>query len=42
MDNRDAIREFLASRRAKITPEQSGLPVYGAKRRVPGLRRGEV
>jgi transcriptional regulator with XRE-family HTH domain len=42
MDNRDATREFLASRRAKITPEQSGLPVYGAKRRVPGLRRGEV
>lgn len=42
MDNRDAIREFLASRRAKITPEQSGLPAYGAKRRVPGLRRGEV
>ena len=42
MDNRDATRDFLASRRAKITPEQSGLPVYGAKRRVPGLRRGEV
>jgi transcriptional regulator with XRE-family HTH domain len=42
MDNQEATREFLASRRAKITPEQSGLPVYGAKRRVPGLRRGEV
>jgi transcriptional regulator with XRE-family HTH domain len=35
------IAEFLASRRAKITPEQAGLPSYG-KRRVPGLRREEV
>jgi transcriptional regulator with XRE-family HTH domain len=35
--------EFLASRRARITPEQVGLPVYdAAKRRVPGLRRQEV
>src|SRR5215207_6323432 len=37
----DDIAEFLASRRAKITPEQAGLPDYG-KRRVPGLRREEV
>jgi hypothetical protein len=29
MDNRDGIRDFLASRRAKITPEHAGLPVYG-------------
>ncbi|MDA3624650.1 helix-turn-helix transcriptional regulator [Saccharopolyspora sp. WRP15-2] len=37
------IGEFLASRRAKITPDQVGLPVYdAAKRRVPGLRRQEV
>jgi transcriptional regulator with XRE-family HTH domain len=35
------IAEFLATRRAKITPEQAGLPSYG-KRRVPGLRREEV
>jgi len=35
------IGEFLASRRAKITPEQAGLPTYGV-RRVPGLRREEV
>jgi transcriptional regulator with XRE-family HTH domain len=35
------IAEFLTSRRAKITPEQAGLPNYGA-RRVPGLRREEV
>jgi transcriptional regulator with XRE-family HTH domain len=36
------IREFLTTRRAKITPEQAGLPVYGANRRVEGLRREEV
>jgi transcriptional regulator with XRE-family HTH domain len=35
------IAEFLTSRRARITPEQAGLPSYG-KRRVPGLRREEV
>ncbi|SEG82745.1 Helix-turn-helix domain-containing protein [Actinacidiphila yanglinensis] len=37
-----AVREFLRSRRARITPEQAGLPVYGGNRRVPGLRREEV
>lgn len=36
------IREFLASRRAKITPQQAGLPAYGGNRRVAGLRREEV
>ena len=36
------IREFLVSRRAKITPDQAGLPAYGAHRRVQGLRREEV
>ena len=42
MDNRDEIRDFLASRRARITPQQAGLPVYGTNRRVLGLRREEV
>ena len=43
MDTRDEIRDFLSSRRAKITPQQAGLPAYGgAHRRVPGLRREEV
>ncbi|MCU1555100.1 MAG: transcriptional regulator [Arthrobacter sp.] len=42
MDNRSEIRAFLTSRRAKIGPEQAGLPAYGGTRRVPGLRRGEV
>jgi len=42
MDNRNEIREFLTSRRAKITPEQAGLPAWGGHRRVAGLRREEV
>jgi transcriptional regulator with XRE-family HTH domain len=41
MDMTNDIAEFLTSRRARITPEQAGLPTYG-KRRVPGLRREEV
>ncbi|HET9648920.1 MAG TPA: helix-turn-helix transcriptional regulator [Microlunatus sp.] len=43
MDNRREVRDFLASRRAKITPQQAGLPAWGGgRRRVPGLRREEV
>ncbi|WP_370961548.1 helix-turn-helix transcriptional regulator [Amycolatopsis sp. cg9] len=41
MDNRDEVREFLVSRRARITPEEAGLP-GGTRRRVSGLRRSEV
>ncbi|MBP2381260.1 helix-turn-helix domain-containing protein [Brachybacterium sacelli] len=41
MDNRAEVREFLMSRRAKVTPEDVGLPAGGA-RRVSGLRRSEV
>jgi transcriptional regulator with XRE-family HTH domain len=40
-DNRADIRDFLARRRAQLTPEQVGLPASG-RRRVPGLRREEV
>lgn len=36
------IREFLVTRRARITPEEAGLPAYGGNRRVSGLRREEV
>jgi hypothetical protein len=36
------IRDFLSTRRARITPEQAGLPAYGGNRRVKGLRREEV
>ncbi|MFB7455063.1 helix-turn-helix transcriptional regulator [Streptomyces sp. NPDC056188] len=41
MDAKTEIRDFITSRRAKITPEEVGLPSYGV-RRVPGLRREEV
>jgi transcriptional regulator with XRE-family HTH domain len=41
VDTRSEIREFLTSRRGRITPDQVGLPTYGP-RRVPGLRREEV
>jgi transcriptional regulator with XRE-family HTH domain len=36
------MREFLTSRRARITPEQAGLQAFGNRRRVTGLRREEV
>jgi transcriptional regulator with XRE-family HTH domain len=42
VDATHEIREFLTSRRARITPEQAGLSWYGGNRRVPGLRREEV
>ena len=42
MDNRDEVKAFLSSRRAKIGPEQAGLAHYSRNRRVPGLRRSEV
>ena len=42
MSTRDQAKAFLASRRAKITPEQAGLSNYSRSRRVPGLRRSEV
>ena len=41
MDIAKDIREFLMTRRAKITPEQVGL-APGVRRRVPGLRREEA
>lgn len=41
MDNRTEVREFLVSRRARVTPEQAGI-APGTDRRVPGLRRSEV
>jgi hypothetical protein len=39
---KDDVREFLTTRPAKVTPEQVGLPTFGDKRRVAGLRREEV
>jgi transcriptional regulator with XRE-family HTH domain len=42
MDNRNELREFLTTRRARITPQQAGVQTYGGRRRVQGLRREEV
>jgi len=41
MDNKAEVREFLTSRRAKLSPSDVGLPDVG-QRRVPGLRRREI
>ena len=36
------LREFLRTRRARLQPEEVGLPSFGERRRVPGLRREEL
>src|SRR3954464_3255870 len=42
-DARRDLRDFLTTRRNRVTPQQAGLPNYGGeRRRVPGLRREEV
>jgi transcriptional regulator with XRE-family HTH domain len=42
MENSKDVREFLMSRRSRITPAQAGLPDFGGTRRVTGLKREEV
>lgn len=42
MDRSAELREFLTSRRARVTPEQAGLAASSSRRRVAGLRREEV
>lgn len=42
MDQRTELSEFLRSRRARLRPQDVGLPEYGGRRRVPGLRREEL
>lgn len=42
MGTSDDLRDFLTRRRARRTPQEAGLPDYGGRRRVPGLRREEV
>jgi transcriptional regulator with XRE-family HTH domain len=42
MSNASEIKDFLTTRRARLTPERAGLPRYGRHRRVSGLRREEV
>ena len=42
MSTKSEVRAFLISRRAKVTPEQTGLIRYDEDRHKPGLRRREV
>jgi transcriptional regulator with XRE-family HTH domain len=42
VDNRREISEFLTSRRARVRPQDTGLPAHDDRRRVPGLKREEV
>ena len=42
MDVKSETREFLTSRRARVTPAAAGVTTSGRQRRVPGLRREEV
>ncbi|WP_431940024.1 helix-turn-helix domain-containing protein [Nocardia grenadensis] len=42
MGDVEQIGSFLASRRGRLRPEDVGLPYFGTRRRVPGLRREEL
>ncbi|WP_419702973.1 helix-turn-helix domain-containing protein [Promicromonospora sp. NFX87] len=42
MDLHEDVKQYLTGLRARLTPEQAGVPVFGGERRVPGLRREEV
>jgi len=42
MDLRRDVQQFLTGMRARLTPEEAGVPMFGGERRVPGLRREEV
>lgn len=42
MDLGHDVQQFLTGMRARLTPEEAGVPMFGGERRVPGLRREEV
>ncbi len=42
MENREEVRQFLSTRRARLSPTNAGIPLLATRRRVPGLRREEV
>jgi len=42
VNSRDEVKDFLRTRRARLTPEQAGLTAFSSNRRVPGLKRSEV
>ncbi|GAA2616398.1 helix-turn-helix transcriptional regulator [Streptomyces axinellae] len=42
MDGKAQLGSFLRARRSQLRPEDAGVPTYGERRRVPGLRREEL
>ncbi|WP_437049978.1 helix-turn-helix domain-containing protein [Streptomyces sp. enrichment culture] len=42
MDGRTQLGDFLQTRRSQLRPQDIGMPTYGERRRVPGLRREEL
>jgi transcriptional regulator with XRE-family HTH domain len=38
----EELGDFLRARRSRLTPQDAGLPAYGERRRVAGLRREEL
>ncbi|WP_316778124.1 helix-turn-helix domain-containing protein [Streptomyces sasae] len=42
MDGKTQLGDFLQARRSQLRPEDIGVPTYGERRRVPGLRREEL
>ncbi|MFD3327340.1 helix-turn-helix domain-containing protein [Streptomyces sp. NPDC058701] len=42
MNGKAQLGEFLRTRRSQLGPEDVGIPRYGERRRVPGLRREEL
>jgi len=42
MNGKVQLGDFLQTRRSQVRPEDLGVPTYGERRRVPGLRRGEL
>ncbi|WP_331772209.1 helix-turn-helix transcriptional regulator (plasmid) [Embleya sp. NBC_00888] len=42
MDRAQQLSEFLRVRRARLNPDDTGVPQFGGRRRVPGLRREEL
>ncbi|MFE4832329.1 helix-turn-helix domain-containing protein [Streptomyces sp. NPDC056672] len=42
MNGKSQLGEFLRTRRSQLRPDDVGMPTYGERRRVPGLRREEL
>jgi transcriptional regulator with XRE-family HTH domain len=42
MNAKSPLGDFLQTRRSQLSPEDVGVPTYGERRRVPGLRREEL